>query len=176
MTTGTRKSTPALLAALLFGALLGVPVVAHPLRTVGWVEPVSIAGGKLVLEAKLDTGADVSSLDARDMRSFRRDGREWVSFAVFDGEGRRVHFERPVERKRKIKNAANDTQKRPVVLLEICLGGVQKMTPVNLVDRANMSTPMLIGRSFLEGSFAVDSALTRTTKADCSLATEKKRE
>jgi hypothetical protein len=135
---------------------------------VGWIEPVTLAGGQLSLEAKLDTGADVSSLDARDMRMFERDGRSWVSFAVPDRKGKRLRLARPVERMMEIKKASGGAQDRPVVLLEVCLGGVERLTTVNLVDRKQLSTPMLLGRSYLEGHFAVDSARTRTTAPDCS--------
>ena len=146
--------------------LMVAPAAAAP-QLVGWIEPVSIAGGQIVLEGKLDTGADVSSLDARDMRTFTRDGRAWVSFAIPDRRGKRVRFERPVERQMEIKKASSGTQYRPVIEIDICLAGVRRTTLVNLVDRAHLSTPALIGRSFLEGHFAVDSGAKNTTTPDC---------
>ena len=137
-------------------------------KVVGWIEPVTLSGGQLTLEAKLDTGADVSSLDARDLRLFERDGRQWVSFAVPDRKGRRLRIERPVERMMEIKKASGGAQDRPVVTLKVCLDGVERLTTVNLVDRGKLSTPMLIGRSFLEGHFAVDSARTHSTEPSCA--------
>jgi len=160
------------LAALSAGCMVGLaaPAQAETPRIVGWIEPVTLSGGQLALEAKLDTGADVSSLDARDIRSFERDGRSWVSFAVPDRKGRRLRLERPLERMMEIKKGSGATQDRPVVQLKICLDGVERLTSVNLVDRKHLSTPMLLGRSFLEGHFAVDSARTNTTSPACGAA------
>jgi hypothetical protein len=156
--------------ALAAGCLVGLAAQAQAPKIVGWIEPVTLAGGQLALEAKLDTGADVSSLDARDIRIAERDGRSWVSFAVPDRKGRRLRIERPLERMMEIKKASGGSQDRPVVQLKVCLDGVERLTVVNLVDRERLSTPMLLGRSFLEGHFAVDSARTHTTAPDCGAA------
>lgn len=153
--------------AILALALAAAGARAEPAQVIGWIEPVTLAGGKLTLDAKLDTGADVSSIDARDIRLFERDGRPWVSFAVPDRKGRRVRMERRIERMMEIKKASGGAQQRPVVMLKVCLGGVERLSMVNLVDRAHLSTPLLLGRSFLEGHFAIDSARTHTTTPDC---------
>jgi len=154
--------------ALAAGCLAGLAAQAQAPKIVGWIEPVTLSGGQLRLEAKLDTGADVSSLDARELRIFERDGRRWVSFAVPDRKGRRLRIERPVERMMEIKKASGGAQDRPVVMLKVCLDGVERLTTVNLVDRERLSTPMLIGRSYLEGHFAVDSARTNSTEPNCA--------
>jgi hypothetical protein len=160
----------ALATACTLGLAAAAPVHAQTPKVVGWIEPVTLSGGQLALEAKLDTGADVSSLDARDIRRFERDGRAWVSFSVPDRKGKHLRIERPVERTMEIKKASGDAQDRPVVLLKVCLGGVERLTTVNLVDRKRLSTPMLLGRSYLEGHFAVDSGRTHTTTPDCATA------
>jgi hypothetical protein len=89
---------------------------------------------------------------------------------VPDRKGQRLRIERPVERMMEIKKASGEAQDRPVVLLKVCLGGIERLTMVNLVDRTRLSTPMLLGRSYLEGHFAVDSARTHTTAPDCATA------
>ena len=38
--------------------------------------------GHLVMNAKMDTGALTSSLDAKGLTSFQRDGKDWVRFDV----------------------------------------------------------------------------------------------
>lgn len=161
-----RRRGPILVLAI--AAATGVRA-ASP-QVIGWIEPVTLVAGQLTLDAKLDTGADVSSIDARDIRQFERNGRPWVSFAVPDRKGRRVRMERPVERMMEIKKGSGGAQQRPVVMLKVCLGGVERLSVVNLVDRAHLSTPMLLGRSFLEGHFAIDSARTNTTKPNCATA------
>ncbi len=50
--------------------------------TVGWVEKVQIHPGNLLVEARLDTGADTSSLHCDCITSFDRNGEKWVSFIV----------------------------------------------------------------------------------------------
>jgi len=169
--TAFAAATSAAFAAALALAAPGEARAQAP-KIVGWIEPVTLSGGQLTLEAKLDTGADVSSLDARDLRLFERDGRQWVSFAVPDRKGRRLRIERPVERMMEIKKASGGAQDRPVVMLKVCLDGVERLTTVNLVDRSKLSTPMLIGRSFLEGHFAVDSARTHSTEPSCAGAAQ----
>jgi len=75
---------------------------------VGWVERVRIFPGNLVVTAKLDTGADNSSLHVADFQLFTRDGSQWVRFEAFDEAGRTVSLERPVlsawQRSRDTKN------------------------------------------------------------------------
>lgn len=50
--------------------------------TVGWVEKVRIHPGKLLVEARIDTGADTSSLHCDCITCFDRNGEKWVSFIV----------------------------------------------------------------------------------------------
>ncbi|UCD82655.1 MAG: ATP-dependent zinc protease, partial [Desulfobacterales bacterium] len=58
-------------------------------------------------------------------------------------------------------------ERRPVIRIGICLEKVYKEVEVNLVNRSKFNYQMLIGRSFLEGEFAVDPAKTLTIKTDC---------
>lgn len=157
---------------LALGCVLGLaasaPASAQDVKIVGWIEPVLLADAGVELEAKLDTGADNSSLDARDIRSFERDGRSWVSFDVVDRKGNTLRLERPLERTASIARASGGRQLRPVIRLEICLDGVLRASEVNLVDRGRLKLPMLLGRSFLEGQFAVDSGRTHTTTPGCA--------
>ncbi|MEJ2085918.1 MAG: RimK/LysX family protein [Acidobacteriota bacterium] len=51
----------------------------------GWLEKVEVGESRLVLEAKLDTGADTSSLHASKIHRYRqKDGDRWVNFLVVD--------------------------------------------------------------------------------------------
>ena len=51
----------------------------------GWIETVTFPQAGLQLEAKLDTGAQTSSLDARSIEEFERDDEPWVRFRL-EGE------------------------------------------------------------------------------------------
>ena len=140
---------------------------------VGWVERVEISPGNIVLQAKLDTGADNSSIHVADLNLFDRGGEQWARFEVTDQDGRTVSLERPVVRMAKIKRHKGTAQSRPVVMLAICLGSHRRSAEVNLVDRSRFSFPMLIGRSFLRPIFVVDPAKKFTALPACPEETEK---
>jgi len=141
---------------------------AESLPAAGWIERVGIMPGGVVVQAKLDTGADTSSLHASHVRWFTRDGKDWVGFDVTGNDGRTVHFEQPVLRKARIRSVAGGVQTRPVVTLGICLGETYHVTQVNLVDRSKVKEEMLIGRRFLEHRFLVDSARRHLLEPRCA--------
>ena len=159
-------------ALVAFVALFTCTVAAAPAaqmtrRVIGWVEPVSVERGALQLQAKMDTGADSTSINVDTLKIERRAGREWAVFSV-QGEHGTVRFERPVARYVLVKRVAGGTQRRPKVRLVLCIAGVAASTEVSLVDRESMSYPMLVGRSFLRGRFAVDPARRNTTRPNCA--------
>ena len=125
-------------------------------ETAGYVERVWIFPGPITTDAKLDTGAKTSSLNAREIETFRKREEDWVRFTVEERVGRQIIIERPVVRTVNIKRHFGKQQTRPVVELDICLGNRIKRTEVNLVDRRGFNYQMLVGRSFLMGDFLVD--------------------
>ena len=48
----------------------------------GYLERAMLVEATLEMEAKLDTGADNSSLNATDLEFFDREGKPWVRFTV----------------------------------------------------------------------------------------------
>lgn len=161
-----------LLSGLLFAALAwsSLPAAAEP-SVVGWIEPVKLGSEGLVVPAKLDTGADTSSLGVSDIKWIRRSDGDWVAFEVAGKDNRKVRLERKVERVARVKKAAGGVQDRPVVLLGVCLGNTYRMTEVNLTDRTGFKLPFLVGRSFLAERFAVDSSRTDTIEPACTTTT-----
>ena len=133
----------------------------------GYLERARLVESTLEMEAKLDTGADHSSLDASDIEFFKRQGKPWVRFQVTGDDGRDAIFEREVIRTAVIKQRTGANAKRPVVLLRICLGRHSETVQVNLTDRSELSYPLLLGRSFLENGFLVNSAAEFTTPLNC---------
>ncbi|HMA90540.1 MAG TPA: RimK/LysX family protein [Burkholderiales bacterium] len=136
---------------------------------IGWVEPVQVED-KLVVDAKIDTGADIPSLDAQDLKITRRGRKEWVSFWTKDRDGQRVDFEREIYRYVDIERAGGQNEKRPAVVLTLCLGNVRREVVINLVERSTLKYPMIIGRSFLQNKFIVDPTHTYTTVPSCEAA------
>jgi hypothetical protein len=146
-----------------------MPVNAETKPVSGWVEQVAIGDAKLVLHAKIDTGAKNSSLNAKDFRIFTKQGEDWVSFSIRSKAGVTRVIEAPVERIASIKQKnSKPSKERPVIMLDVCLGNILKKVEVNLVDRENFDYQVLIGRSFLAGSFVVDSGSKYLTELNCS--------
>lgn len=138
----------------------------------GWVEKVVIpAEAALTLEAKLDTGADTSSLDAKVLKRFRRDGKHWLRFSVLDPATKeRVILERPYLRGVRIKRHDGKHQRREVADLAICLGDRLHTIEVTLINREQFEYPLLLGRSALKGFALVDPGLKLTQNPRCAQA------
>jgi len=149
----------------LLPVLLASPAMAK--EVVGWVEHVRVYPGNALVNAKVDTGAKTSSLDCECIDPLTVDGKPWVSFSVKDKSGLIVSIKKPVVRIARIKRHFGEEQRRYVVKLGICLGGVYREDEVTLVDRSGFNYPMLIGRSFLRKDFLVDPTNTYVTQPDC---------
>lgn len=125
---------------------------------VGEVEDVRLDNHGLVLRARIDTGASTSSLDARDVQTFERDGERWVRFTVLHpGDDEPVVMERPrVRGVRILQAAAEEPERRPVVELRVTLGEMTQTAEFTLADRSSLEHPVLIGRNILRDLMVVD--------------------
>ena len=161
-----------LLVLLLAAVAFAPPQQAHardPSKTIfGYVERVIISSSGFSLKAKLDTGAETSSLDAHNIQRFRRGDARYVRFDVRDPKtGEFVTLERPLARTVRIKEHDAPSKRRPVVKMWICLGHLTQQVEVSLTSRSEFIYPLLIGRSAMRGSVIVDPDLTFTSKARC---------
>ena len=135
----------------------------------GYLERVVISTAGLALDAKLDTGADTSSLHAEGIKRFKRMGDRFVRFQVREDSGELVTLERPLSRMARIRRHDGDYQRRPVVKMWICVGNTRRRVEVNLIDRSQFSYPFLLGRSAMEGAIIVDPDRTFTVQPECDL-------
>jgi len=159
---------------LLCGAILCLFVffaadfaAANEKAVIGWVERVRIFPGNFEIHAKIDTGAKTSSLNAPNLKLFMRDGVEWASFDVTNRAGVTQKFEEKIFRVAKIRRHGNRYQKRPVIMLGVCIGSIYQMTQVNLIDRKNFNYQMLVGRRFMKDRVIVDPGKTFIAKPKC---------
>lgn len=164
-------------ASWLLLTLLCLPVAAHAAPTVyGWVEkglimPDTRANKGVAVKMKLDTGALTSSMDARSLQHFKRDGKPWVRFSLVltdantDKEVRQM-LERPVERTVTVRGAGG-MEERPTVTMSICLGDKVYKEWFTLRDRSDMNYPVLLGRRLLAELGPVDSGRTFTVQPSC---------
>jgi hypothetical protein len=161
------KYPHALLAGLLGALVVVLPAAAGEKKVVGWIEKVRLSPGNFVVHAKLDSGAEYSSLDAANLTEFDRNGEPWVRFDLTEREGPKITIERPLLRTATIKRHYLKAQKRPVIKLGVCLGDIYKETEVNLVDRTGFQYRMLLGRKFMEGAVIIDPSAKYTVEPKC---------
>lgn len=134
---------------------------------IGWVEHVKIMETDLQLKAKIDTGADSSSVNAKFLEKYIRNGEEWLRFQIFNNNGKKVILDKKIVRYMKLKRRKASSITRPVVTLSLCVGKISRDIEINLADRSNFKYVMLIGRDFLRDTYVVDSAKTLTTEPNC---------
>ena len=148
---------------------LSAPVGATEKDIFGWAEHVLVGRSQLAMEAKLDTGADTSSIDASKIRRYRSESKKlWVEFRLTDDDsGRAIRYKKKLVRYAYIKEHNGPSQKRPVVKMEICLGDHSMDIEVSLVDRSGFAFPVLLGRNALQGLAVVDSELEYTSNPTC---------
>ena len=156
-----------LLPALIFSFLGQVSAPKADPVVMGWIERVEVLPHRLLMEAKMDTGAKTTSIDAADIVEFSRGGKKWVRFNVSDRKGRTVTFERPVFRIARIRRSEMKTTSRPVVKLPLCIGSFLREVEVNLAKRTHLNYPLLVGRSAMTGKVLVDSSRKFTKDPMC---------
>lgn len=156
-------------AHLVLPALLMLSGIAFAddKKVIGWIERVSLTTEGLMMEAKVDTGADFSSVHAENIRYFTRGTTRWVEFTLRDRDNNAHTLQRPLERMARIKKKTMGFQERPVVVLQICIGDAQHPAQVNLAGRAHFKYPLLLGRSFLRSRFLVDPGMQYLIEPRC---------
>ena len=123
------------------------------------------------VEAKMDTGAETSSLGATNIELFKKDGGDWVRFTPQVKGAKKV--EMPIARHSRIKRRADGTGntesiRRPVVMLEVCFDGKKHNIEVNLADRSRFAYPLLIGSNAMIGfGVLIDPALNNQASVSC---------
>jgi hypothetical protein len=138
-------------------------------KHIGWIENVKVFPSELQFKAKIDTGAYNSSINAKNIAEFDRDGETWVRFDVVNRNNISSTIELPLIKKVTIKRHFGKKQRRYAVMMGVCLGKTYKETQVSLVDREGFLYAMLIGRNYLRGDFVIDPAEQFTTSPRCSV-------
>jgi hypothetical protein len=125
---------------------------------VGQMEQVWLPDLTLALTGKIDTGAETSSLDARNIKLFERDGRRWVRFEIVNpATGTPQSLERRLKRTVAIQQSGDtEAKRRPVVKMGIVVGSSNQTAEFTLSDRSHQSYQVLIGRNVLKDVMMVD--------------------
>jgi len=134
----------------------------------GWLEFMWLKPWQIKTKAKLDTGAKTSSIHAKNIEHFDKDGQPWVRFQFGSstklsnnkykpGKSKKVvTIEAPLYRKVIIKQHKRSNVERPVVMLPFIMGGVEYTAQFTLTDRSKFLYPVLLRRRFLKDIAIID--------------------
>ena len=155
-----------LLVTSLF-SVVPAPAFAD-IQAIGWIEHVKVSTANLVFNAKIDTGADNSSINASNIEIYQHsNGSKHVKFSVENRDGVRSDFNLPLVRITHIKRKGAEPLNRPVVSMNLCIGNTLKTVEVNLANRNNFKYHMLVGRTYLKDAYLVDVNKKYTTEPNC---------
>lgn len=136
-----------------------------PLYKAGYIESAEVEG--LTFPVKLDTGADISSINALNITRFKQKGKQMVRFDYGNRDGQKHTFTREVVREMSVAAKAGEiSNKRPVVMMTIQVGEVSETVEVNLQDRSRFKYSMILGKNFLRNGLVVSSDKQFLLKAE----------
>ena len=118
-----------------------------------WIEDIQLA-----LPARVDTGAETASLDARNIEMFERNGKRWVRFEILHPDsGEALLLERKLRRTVSIiQSNSSEPERRPVIKLGITIGHIKQSAEFTLSNRSHLDYQMLVGRNILQDVMIVD--------------------
>ncbi|MEH6528387.1 MAG: RimK/LysX family protein, partial [Porticoccus sp.] len=132
------------------GGELNLPIV-------GGVESVVVEPSGFKYEARVDTGAESSSIHAENIQLIERDGKRYVQFSLLNPETNEpIELERRLRRKVLIKQQQGEWERRYVVKLWLTLGEIRELVDVTLSNRAGFEYSVLVGRNLLTDTAIVD--------------------
>ncbi len=140
----------------------------------GYIENAWFDDNRIAFPAKLDTGANSSSINAPGYKPFKRDGKDWVRIDINNRVGQQLVLEVPIDRYVTIRRAGAAKDERPIVKLTICVGGKIANTEFTLADRTGQSYQVLIGRKFMAGRLLVDSGAEYLVKGRCRAGADRR--
>lgn len=132
------------------------------MKVIGAIEPIYILPIKAPFYARVDTGAETSSIDVDNLTNFERDGEKWVSFDITSkASGQTEHFEKKVKKRVAVRRI-NEYEHRKIVEMRVKFGGETFDAQFSLADRSDFDYQALIGRNILMGRAIVDVSAAKT--------------
>jgi hypothetical protein len=109
--------------------------------------------------AKIDTGAYISAVHATDIKEVTRNGKKKLKFTLLGSHGS-YSYSRELEvshySTKLIENSFGAKQQRYLVEFKVRLAGKVFKTDFTLADRTGKIFPILLGRTFLNKRYMVD--------------------
>lgn len=165
---------------ILFLCFITLPLSAHAdmiqwltgKKIIGWAERVYVYDTNMMMKARLDTGALLSSVHSNTIKII--DGKKdsdpkRIVFEIINEDGEKQKLERTLVRWANIKKKGTAGWiKRPVVYLKLCIADRITEGEVTLANRSRFIYPLLIGRNILkQEKMIVDSEERYTHGAEC---------
>jgi hypothetical protein len=124
---------------------------SNPRRSLGSTEKVSFPELKVSsIKAKIDTGADGTSIDANDIKVKNGVLSFWIK-----SPSNRLEFSK--FDKVKVKNSSGKSEDRYRIRTMLKIGNDEIRVQVSLTDRGNMKFPCIIGKNAItKGKYMVD--------------------
>ena len=130
------------------------------LPIIGWREKIDFPGLKLLqIDAKIDTGADGSSIHYTRYKMIRQGGEKFLKFQLLseDHPQWRSKFLKTKRFDRiNVKSSSGHIQKRIQIRTKICFLGKTFYAYFSLSNRSTMEYPVLIGKNILRNRYIVD--------------------
>ena len=134
-------------------------------RAVGWKEHVALPDLKIKsVIAKIDTGANVATIDAANIKFITKHDIKYVKFTVKKRNNTIRKTSAPLAGFKRIKSSNGDVEKRPYIKTDILMDGITKNIELTLTDRGPMDYTMLIGRKALGRRWIVNPSISFMTK------------
>ncbi len=131
--------------------------------TLSRAEEVILLPWDIRLLARIDTGATVTSLDARDLK-IEGQVAEFRLPEEYGGALLRL----PIVAWRHVRSSKG-RETRPVIEIDLCIATQKVRVKANLNDRSMVKYPIILGRNALKDHFIVDvKKRSRTTPPKCS--------
>lgn len=114
------------------------------------------------IPAKVDTGANYSSIHADNIKIIKKDGVEHLQFTLMRDHGS-YDYNRKVTVKSfystQIENSFGHSERRYVVTLKCKMANRTFNSQFTLANRTTKTFPILLGRKLLDGRFLIDTSV-----------------
>ena len=134
-------------------------------KVVGWKEQVALPDLKIKsVIAKIDTGANLATIDADHIKFVTRKDVKYVKFTVKKRNNTVRKTSAPLAGFKRIRSSNGDVERRPYIKTDILMDGITKNIELTLTDRGPMDYTMLIGRKALGRRWIVNPSISFITK------------
>ncbi|WP_127716848.1 RimK/LysX family protein [Halobacteriovorax sp. HLS] len=136
------------------------------LKELGSLEKVTL-DELVTLKARIDTGASRTSINAYDLKAFKKGKEEYISFKISNSKNKAVSITKKVAAKVPVTSATSlKPEMRYVVPFEVAIGNDKRNINVSLADRRGLKHKILIGRDYINNAYEVNTSKSYIYKSN----------